>query len=268
MSRSYWWLLLLFSVFLLPACENPQEWIPFVGGQKTAKARKAANPPAEGFDEQGSDAKAVAIADEVMQAMGGRDQWDKTRYLEWNFFGMRTVLWDKKTGNLRIDSHQDTMLYLTNIHTAETGRIWRYEEEITHPDSINKYLPYAHDYWRRDSYWLLLPYKLKDTGVTLQYAREDTCDGGKKCDVLQLTFVDVGDNPQNKYEVYVDRAEHLVKRWSYFYNQTDTLAIQSLPWDNYKQYGNILLAGVRSDGFGPSELAVYDSISVERFKEP
>jgi hypothetical protein len=48
--------------------------------------KKIANPAAEGFNESGSDAKAMAIADEVMQAMGGRKAWDKTRYLSWKFF--------------------------------------------------------------------------------------------------------------------------------------------------------------------------------------
>lgn len=260
----YWWLL-LFLLCITAACDNAKEHIPFIGANYQ---KEAANTPAEGFDEVGSDKQAIAIADRVMQAMGGRDKWDQTRYLEWNFFGLRTVLWDKKTGSLRIDSHQDTMLYLTNIHTAETGRIWRYGVEMTQQDSINKYLPYAHDYWRRDTYWLLLPYKLKDSGVTLKYAREDTCDGGKTCDVLALTFVDIGENPQNKYEVYVERSSNLVKRWTYFYQQTDSLPIQSLPWDNYQQYGDILLAGVRSDGFGPSHLAVHDSIPLDRFQAP
>jgi len=34
------------------------------------------NPAADGFNESGSDAKAIAIADEVMKAMGGRMAWD------------------------------------------------------------------------------------------------------------------------------------------------------------------------------------------------
>ena len=37
------------------------------------------NPPAPGFDEAGSGRRAVAIADLVMMAMGGREPWDETR---------------------------------------------------------------------------------------------------------------------------------------------------------------------------------------------
>ena len=42
---------------------------------------QSANPHAEGFDLEGSDAKAIEIADAVMEKMGGRENWDNTRYL-------------------------------------------------------------------------------------------------------------------------------------------------------------------------------------------
>ena len=50
------------------------------------------NPAAEGFNLEASDEKAIALADEVMEAMGGRKNWDATRYIRWNFFGRRTLL--------------------------------------------------------------------------------------------------------------------------------------------------------------------------------
>ena len=61
------------------------------------------NPPAEGFDLAGSDAEAIRIADRVMLAMGGREAWDSTRHLRWKFFGRRLHVWDKHTGDLRIE---------------------------------------------------------------------------------------------------------------------------------------------------------------------
>ena len=80
------------------------------------------NPPAEGFNEAGSDPEAIEIADQVMEAMGGRQAWDTTRYITWNFFGNRTLLWDKQTGNVRIDSHRDSTIYLINIYD-NTGKV-------------------------------------------------------------------------------------------------------------------------------------------------
>jgi hypothetical protein len=61
-------------------------------------------PAAEGFDLAGSDAKAIEIADAVMEKMGGWDNWDKTRCVTWRFFGRRLHVWDKWTGKLR---HED-----------------------------------------------------------------------------------------------------------------------------------------------------------------
>ena len=56
----------------------------------------AQNPPAKGFNAAGSDAKAVAIADQVMEAMGGRKAWDATRYITWNFLGAEPCCGTKK----------------------------------------------------------------------------------------------------------------------------------------------------------------------------
>lgn len=56
------------------------------------------NPPAEGFDLAHSDPAAVELADSIMAAMGGRKNWDKTRFISWNFFGRRNLVWDRQEG--------------------------------------------------------------------------------------------------------------------------------------------------------------------------
>ncbi|MFP4092357.1 MAG: hypothetical protein ACLFT3_18755, partial [Cyclobacteriaceae bacterium] len=120
-----------------------------------------ANPPAEDFNEASSDPEAIAIADEVMEAMGGRAAWDSTRYLAWNFFGRRHLLWDKQTGNVRIDVPEDSSIYIINV-AADTGRVMIGGEEMTQPDSLSKYIEQGKKIWVNDSYWLVMPYKLKD----------------------------------------------------------------------------------------------------------
>src|SRR5574341_2122412 len=74
------------------------------------------NPPAPGFNLAGSDAKAIAIADEVMDKLGGRENWDKTRYVTWRFFGRRLHVWDKWTGNARVESGNSIR---SEEHTSE-----------------------------------------------------------------------------------------------------------------------------------------------------
>ena len=124
----------------------------------------AGNPPAAGFNAEGSDSRAIELADRVMARLGGRAAWDETRYLTWRFFGGRRHVWDKWTGDHRLEDGE--LIVLSNLHDHH-GRAWRSGEEILDPDSLAVVLDKAYANWINDSYWLVMPYKLKDSGVTL-----------------------------------------------------------------------------------------------------
>lgn len=224
------------------------------------------NPPAPGFDLEHSDPAAVELADSIMVAMGGRRSWDNTRFISWNFFGRRNLVWDKTDGNVRIESIADSTIYLVNIHTLQ-GRVRVKGQEISEPDSLKKMLTKARAMWINDSYWLLMPFKLKDTGVTLHYLGEDTTAAGVPCNVLELTFNGVGETPQNKYHVYVDVRDNLVKQWAYYREAGQDAPTQVWPWDNYKRYGEILLSADRSDGRGPRNVRVDEKLPPGVFTE-
>ena len=191
-----------------------------------------------------SDPKAIQVADEVMAAQGGRKNWDDTRYLTWNFFGSRKHIWDKHTGDVRIDYIKDDKKILVNIQTGK-GRVFKDGAEVTQSDSLAKYLREGKEAWINDSYWLVMPFKLKDSGVTLKYLREDTTLTGQPADVLQLTFQNVGVTPNNRYEVYVDQESRLVSQWAFYENVNDTEPRFVRPWQDYQTYGNIKLSGGR-----------------------
>ncbi|MDN5204422.1 hypothetical protein QQ008_23720 [Fulvivirgaceae bacterium BMA10] len=205
------------------------------------------NPAMDGFNEVASDSKAIEIADEVMQAMGGRNNWDATRFIVWEFFGRRKLYWDKWTGNVRVESLTDDFKVLLNVHEM-TGKVFRDSSEITQPDSLAKYVQIGKNIWINDSYWLVMPFKLKDSGVTLKYTREDTTQVGALSDVLTLTFEEVGVTPQNKYEVFVDKNSRLITQWSFFSNANDDSARFVTPWADYNKYGSIMLSGNRGRG--------------------
>jgi hypothetical protein len=234
-------------------------------GVQNATAQSVENPPAEGFNAGDSDPKAVEIADRVMEALGGRKNWDNTRYITWKFFGRRLQVWDKWSGKLRFEDKD--LLVLMNINTGQ-GRAWRNDEAITNPDSLQAKLQYAKSAWINDSYWMFMPYKLKDSGVTLKYRGEETLENGRKCEVLQLTFQDVGDTPQNKYEVYVDRESKLVEQWSYFSDAGDGEPRFTLPWENWQRYGNILLADERGRSSKMEDIAVFQELPASVFESP
>ncbi|MEE2777570.1 MAG: hypothetical protein VYE73_12515 [Acidobacteriota bacterium] len=226
------------------------------------------NPAAEGFNEAGSDAVAMEMADRVMESMGGRAAWDSTRYLAWRFFypppDGRTHIWDKETGQVRYE-HGD-QLTLVNIHTRE-GSSWVAGEPIEDPEKLAKALQQGYEAWVNDSYWLLMPYKLKDSGVTLTYISEGETEDGQAADIVQMTFADVGVTPQNKYHVWISKDRSMVEQWAYYPNATDEEPQFVTPWTDWSRHGEIQLSGNRGQ-FALTEIAVLTSIPESAFHAP
>ncbi|MCO6500860.1 MAG: hypothetical protein J5I47_10840 [Vicingus serpentipes] len=224
------------------------------------------NPAAPDFDTLNSDLKAIEIADMVMEKMGGRKAWDDTKIIKWNFFGYRKLAWNKHSGDVRIQfGDTDSNVLITNVFT-HTGKVRLDGEEMLEPDSVKKYTKLAESIWINDAYWLFMPFKLKDSKTTLKYLKVDTTENGAYSHVLQLTFNEIGDTPDNKYWVYVDTTEMLVNQWAYFANYEDSIPRFINPWDDYQQYGNILLSGGRGKR-QISEIEVLDSISETFFTQ-
>jgi hypothetical protein len=223
------------------------------------------NPAAEGFDLDHSDPAAIQLADSIMNAMGGRENWDKTRFISWNFFGRRNLTWDKHTGRVRIESPGDTSVYLVNINTGE-GKVKFHGKEMTEADTLKKLLTRAKGIWINDSYWLTMPFKLKDSGVTLKYFGEDTLKSNRY-NILELTFKEVGDTPENKYRLYVGIQDKMIKHWAYFNDAKKDTANFIRPWDNYQKYGNVMLSADRSDNGGPKNVKVEETLPDKIFTD-
>lgn len=228
------------------------------------------NPPAAGFDAEGSDARAVEIADQVMEAMGGRRAWDSARYLTWNFFGRRRHVWDKWTGDVRIEGEDretgEPYVVLMNLETG-VGRVWGGGSEVTDPEQLAARLDAGAAAWINDSYWLFMPYKLKDSGVTLRYLGERTMLDGRPADVLELTFQGVGRTPENKYDVYVASDSGLVEQWDYYADAGDPEPRFQLPWHEWKRYGDILLSADRGEN-DHTDLGVLEDVPRSVFESP
>lgn len=222
------------------------------------------NPAAEGFDLAHSDPAAVELADSIMVAMGGWKNWDNIRFISWNFFGERNLVWDKKKDRVRIESIKDSTTYLIDLENS-TGRVWVKDNEIMDDDSLREFINQGKNIWVNDSYWLFMPFKLKDNGITLKYLGEDTILVGDKCNVLELTKT--GTAAPVRYHVYVDLRDNLVKQWAYYATTTQDSASFIHPWDNYKQYGKILLSADRSDESGPRNVKVTDAVDEKIFTQ-
>lgn len=236
---------MLFSVLLMDSCK-PADKSEATDSADATEVIEYNNAPAEGFNIEESDPIAVLLADQVMNAMGGREAWDQATGFYWNFFGARTLLWDKADNRVRIHVQQPEMTIALDMDDM-SGSVWKSGQKLENLDSIQKYLQQGKEMWINDSYWLFMPFKLKDSGVTLKYAREDTTMNGRKADVLRLTFDNVGVTPDNAYEVWVDIDEKLVKQWAWYREASQEEPNFVLPWDDYQDYEGLLLAGDRGE---------------------
>lgn len=232
--------------------------------QNTKGVDQNINLAADGFNIEDSDPVAIKIADQVMEAMGGRSAYDESRYLGWNFFGSRKHIWDKQTGNVRIESQKDDFSLVMNIHNLE-GKVKKDGALMSHPDSLSKYLQKGKEMWINDAYWLIMPFKLKDSGVTLTDLGEEKTDS-TDYRILGLTFENVGVTPDNKYHIFVDRQTNLITQWSFYRNATDSIPGFTTPWTDYKQYGKILLSGNRGK-YQLSDIEIMESVPDGTFTE-
>jgi hypothetical protein len=202
-----------------------------------------------------SDDKAIAVAEKLMQSLGGEAQWKNTRYLRFDFVSVRNDtpgsprqhLWDKWTNNYRIEwtgRDNKKTIVLFNIDTKK-GEVYNDGKKVDVDSLRAQQLDRAYLLFINDTYWLLMPYKWRDSGVVLKYAGEEDIDG-KKYNVVHLSFENVGLTPKDQYWAYVNKETGLMERWKYVlqsFKETDPPTV--FDWVNWKQYGNIMLANER-----------------------
>lgn len=205
------------------------------------------------------------LKSKVVEAMGGQKNYDKTRYIHWTFFGNQSLTWDKHKSRVRIDFLKENSVYILNIND-KTGKVFKKGVEQTHPDSLNKFLEEAKRIWINHSYWLVMPWKLSDQGVSLKYMGDTKTADGNDAEYLEMTFKEVGVTPNNKYWIYFDKKSHLITQWSHFTNFADEKPRFTMPWKDYKTYGKILLSGDRGER-KLTDIAVYQKLDESVFTD-
>jgi len=199
-----------------------------------------------------TDPKAAAVAERVMQALGGEAAWNATRYLRFDFAvdrGGKTLMrrahtWDKWTGRYRVegmDKDGREVVIVMNINTREGSATVGGAPVAA--AQLNKMLETGYAWWVNDTYWLLMPYKMRDAGVILAYAGQDK-KGAEAWDKVQLSFDGVGLTPKDRYWAYVNAKTGLVDRWEFVLNGEKT-APTPFEWKGWKTYGSIRLADER-----------------------
>lgn len=192
-----------------------------------------------------ADARASTLADKVMAQMGGKEGWQKTRLFGWDFLDGSYQLWDKQTGDFHWE--KDDLVANYNL-TTKQGKIYRAGQDISSTEEGQKLLDDMYATWVNNSWWLVMPFKLQDPGVTLTYQGPGKTMDGKSAEVLRMTFQKVGVTPENGYEVLVNPSTNLVEEWAYFPKATDAKPAFRRRWADYRRYGPLMLATDRTDG--------------------
>jgi hypothetical protein len=228
-------------------------------------------PAAEGFNAAGSDATAIRLADSIVKYHGGWETYSNTRYFTWNFFGARTLLWDKLDKRVRISMQNDSTVYLLDFADADNlkGMVKKDGVEVTDPEELATSLKKAHGMWINDSYWLVHQFKLKDSGVTLKFGGEVRTDpqAVRPSYILDMTFEQVGNTPQNKYRLYVDKVTWRINTWQFFRDANDAEPAMETQWKGYLPYNGIVLSGDRGGRFQLSAIGVLTDVADRKFTE-
>lgn len=218
-----------------------------------------------------SEPSASLIAEQVLDAMGGAEAWQSTRFLRFEFFGFRLHHWDRYSGHHRLEGKTREGVEYVVLHNVNdrgedtaTSQVWL-DGEAAVGDSKKEWLNRAYRGWINDTYWLIMPYKLQDPGVHLEHDGEETIDG-VVYDKLLLTFDRVGVTPGDKYWAYISRETHLMERWAYHLEGwEEERPTTQWKWLDWHRFGDILLSPRRVNLENSSEqelgrIAVYDTL--------
>ena len=231
-----------------------------------SQVNSAANTAAT---ENPADTAVARVHSRMLAAMGGQPAFDRARYFEFDFvvqrdgreLTRRSHRWDRHRGDYRIRflSGQDTVVAVFNVNDARQGavRVNGRDIEGAREDSL---LTSSYARHINDSYWLIMPYKWRDPGVTLTSQGRQTDAQGKAWDVIKLTFAQVGLTPQNEYLAFVNPETGLMERWHHFPRAGAPPAIYD--WKNWQRFGPIMLATEKPSPDGTTVIR-FDGVRVE-----
>ncbi len=204
------------------------------------------------------DPEVTRIHSRMVEVMAPENGWERTRYLEFDWAVnrpdggeplVRAHRWDRWEGMARVEAPtQEGGSYVAIFDTAdpEAGQVWVDGEEVTGDEALQR-LQGAYRAHINDGYWLLMPYKWTDPGVTVTYQGEvHEEEAGVHWEVVELSFDDVGLTPQNMYRAWVNTETGLMERWEHFSNPEASPSPSD--WSEWVRVGPLSLALNRRSG--------------------
>ena len=197
-----------------------------------------------------ADEKADQVARELVTALGGESAWEKARQFRFDFVvereGKRAAefrhLWDRYTGDYRLlgtDKSGAPYAVYFNVNTRD-GVAFVNGKPVDNEEK-KKLLETAYGRFINDSYWLLAPWKVFDPGVQRAWDGEKTGPEGAVCDVLRLSFENVGLTPKDLYWLWITRDGRRMVQWQYVLGGAQEEPTTAL-WKDWRTFGGIALS--------------------------
>jgi len=224
-----------------------------------------------------ADAKAAQVAKELTDAMGGQSSWDNLPCFRFDFVAVKEGKevarfqhwWDKKNGRARVEGPDDQGHHVVAIFNLGDKHGVSFTDGVpdSDPATIKGRIQNGYERWVNDTYWVMMPFKLRDPGTNLTYDRQANGPNGEVWDVLSLTFdSNVGLTPQDHYWLYVNQKTHLVDKW-------EMLLTGSKPppgmasWESWTQVGPVRLSLLRRMEGRPVMLRFENAAAPDHFDE-
>jgi len=212
----------------------------FAGPRQMITQEKSASP----------DPQAQEVAERLMKALGGKENWEKARYLRFDFVveqkgkvvGDFKHLWDRYTGRYRVQGTTDKgQIYTVLFQDINTKKGDAFLNAVPVADKDKqKFLDMGYERFINDSYWLLMPYKWRDPGVNLKYAGTAKGDHGQVWDKVLLTFGQVGLTPKDRYWAFINQKTGMMDKWE-FILQGQKAPPSAFEWMNWQDFEGIKL---------------------------
>lgn len=196
-----------------------------------------------------ADEDAMELATKVFEAHGGK-AFDEVAELRFRFVverdGKRAFeamhRWDLRNSRDRVtwtdrDGRKLDAVVDLRDRSAPKGTI---DGKSASAGGLEELAQNGYARWVNDSYWLIMPLKLSDPGVSLKRGQPRKHDG-KTYEILELSFQQVGLTPGDRYSIFIDPQTHLVTRWEMRLEGREDQPRQ-VSWENHHKVGPLTLA--------------------------
>lgn len=197
------------------------------------------------------------LAGRLMDWLGGREAWDRTRYLAFDWIvsrdgetlARRSHAWDRWEGDYRLTYERDdgSRFYaLFDVPTMRSdtleprGEIWIDGEQLSGA-ARDSALRQAYGAFINDSYWLLMPLKWGDSGVHLAYEGRTELPDGASYPTVHLTFDSGLGVTDDEYWGFLDPETGRMAAWQYHLQGRDEKGAL-IWWRDWQRVGPIRLA--------------------------